>query len=225
MNRITMTRNILICLAASLLSVPLVCAQDLSKYRQFSLGTSLAEVSKQIDQHPSDAATIQQSPAIIQQLEWWPVPLNVLTRPESVQKVVLSFYNRTLYKIVATYDNDATTGLTAADMTAGISASYGPPTKTIGEAGPRSDIAYGAVEAIGQWEDAQYSITLSRESFLNAFRLVVLTKQLGAQAEASAIEAARQEQSDAPQKEIARTKKAADDMEAARQSNLKAFRP
>ena len=123
MNSITMTRNIVICLAASLLSVPLVHAQDLSKYRQFSLGTSLAEVSKQIDQHPQDAAMIQQSPATIQQLEWWPVPLNVLTRPEPVQKVIFSFYNRTLYKIVATYDSDATAGLTAADMIAAISAS------------------------------------------------------------------------------------------------------
>jgi hypothetical protein len=220
-----MMRNIMICAAASLLSVPLVCAQDLSKYRQFSLGTSLTEVSKQIGQHPQDAAMIQQSPAVIQQLEWWPVPLNVLTKPESVQKVILSFYNHTLYKIVATYDNDATTGLTAADMTARISASYGSPTKAVAEAVPDSDAAYGTVEAIGQWEDAQYSVTLSRESFLNAFRLVVLAKQLDAQAEASVIESAKQERADAPQKEIARTQKAAADLEAERQSNLKAFRP
>ena len=217
-------RNIAICLSASLLFVPFVHAQDLSKYRQFSLGTTLADVSKQIDRHPQDATMIQQSPETIQQLEWWPVALNVLTKPESVQKVTLSFYNRVLYKIVATYDSDATIGLTAADMTAGISASYGPPAKEAAGT-PHPDVPYGAEEAIGQWGDAQYSVTLSRESFLNAFQLVVLTKQLDAQAEASVIEAAKQEQSDAPQKEIARNKKAADDLEAARQSNLKSFRP
>jgi hypothetical protein len=84
---------------------------------------------------------------------------------------------------------------------------------------------YGETEAIARWVDAQYSVTLSRASFLNAFRLVVLTKQLKSQAEASVVEAAKQERSDAPQKEIARTKKAADDLETERQANLKVFRP
>jgi hypothetical protein len=220
-----MIRNLAACLAASLLSVPLLYAQDLSKYRQFSLGTSLAEISRQTDQRPQDAVMIQQSPAAIQQLEWWPVPLNVLTKPESVQKVIFSFYNRTLYKIVATYDNDATTGLTPTDMIAGISASYGPVTKPVAETGSHSDAAYAVVEPLARWEDSQYSFTLSRESFLNDFRLVMVAKQLDAQAEASVIEAAKQERSDAPQEEIARTKKAADELEAERQSNLKAFRP
>ena len=68
-------------------------------------------------------------------------------------------------------------------------------------------------------------MSLSRESFLNTFQLVVLTKQLNAQAEASVIEAAKQERADAPQNEIARGKKAADDLETERQANLKAFRP
>ena len=91
---------------------PLLSAQDLSKYRQFSLGTSLAEVSKQVSQRVDEATSIQQSPATIQEMEWWPVALNFLAKPEPVQKVVFTFYNRTLYKIVATYDNDATAGLT-----------------------------------------------------------------------------------------------------------------
>ena len=55
-----------------------------------------------------------------------------LQEPEPVQKVIFSFYNRKLYKIVATYDNDATAGLTAADMIDVISASYGPATKSVG---------------------------------------------------------------------------------------------
>jgi hypothetical protein len=219
-----MIRNIVPYLGVMLLSVPLH-AQDLSKYRQFSLGAGLAEVSKQIDHRAGDAAVIQQNPATIQQMEWWPVAINVLTKSEPVEKVIFSFYNGALYKIVALYDNDATAGLTNSDMVRAISASYGAVTTTASETGPHSELAYGVVKKVAQWEDAKYSVTLSRESFLNTFQLVVLTKQLNAQAEASIVEAAARERTDAPQKAIALDRKAADDLEIQRQTNLKAFRP
>jgi hypothetical protein len=215
-----MTRSILISLGAMLLSVPLLSAQDLSKYRQFTLGTSLVAVSKQIDQQSAEASVVQQSPATIQQMEWWPVALNFLAKPEPVQKVIFSFYNQTLYKIAATYDSDSTAGLTDSDMIGKISATYGAAAVRA-----PSNATYGADATIAQWEDARYLVTLSREPFLNAFRLVVLTKQMNAQADASVAEAAAQARVDAPQKEIDRGKKAADDLEILRQTNLKAFRP
>jgi hypothetical protein len=217
-----MTRSILICLGAMFLSAPLLSAQDLSKYRQFSLGTSLAEVSRQVDQRADKANVIQQGPATLQQMEWWPVAVNFLSKPEPVQKVIFTFYNRTLYKIVATYDSDATAGLTNADMIGAISASYGPATQTASAIRTTSSTPY---EAIAQWEDAKYSVSLSRESFFNAFTLVVVTTQMNAQADASIAEAAAQARADAPQKEIDRGKKAAEEMETQRQANLKAFRP
>jgi len=127
---------------------------------------------------------------------------------------------------VATYDKDATVGLTAEDMIEAISARFGTATKPVADTSFQSDVAYGVVEApIAQWEDAQYSVTLSRGSFLNTFQLVMFTKQLTAQAEASVIEAANQEREEALQNEIARVKKVADDLETARQNNLKAFKP
>ena len=220
-----MVRNMGI-LGVILLSVPLIYGQDLSKFQTFSLGASRADVSKQIDRRPADANVLDQSPATMQELTWRPVQLNVLTGSESVQKVIFSFYNRKLYKIVATYDKDATVGLTAEDMIEAISARFGTATKPVADTSSQSDVAYGVVEApIAQWEDAQYSVTLSRGSFLNTFQLVMFTKQLTAQAEASVIEAANQEREEALQKEIARVKKVADDLETARQDNLKAFKP
>jgi hypothetical protein len=219
-------RHISICVALMLLSGPLIHAQDLSKYRQFSLGASLAEVSKQIEQRPDNASMIQQRPATIQQMEWWPVPLSLFAKSEPVQKVTLSFYNRTLYKMEVTYDSDATAGLTAADMIGAISASYGTATKVTDDVAPHSGATYGAAEpAVAQWEDGRYSVTLSRDSFLSTFQLIVVSRQLNVQAEASVVEAAKQEREDAPQNEIARGKKAADDLETERQTNLKAFRP
>jgi hypothetical protein len=99
-------------------------------------------------------------------------------------------------------------------------------TKPVADTSFQSDVVDGVVEAlIAQWEDAQGSVTLSRGSFLNIFQLVMFTKQVTAQAEASVIEAANQEREEALQNEIARVKKVADDLETAQQNNLKAFKP
>ncbi len=220
--KMKMMRNVTLTFGAMLFSASLVSAQDLSKYRQFSLGASLTDVSKQIDQRPAQATTIQQDPAAIQQMEWWPVALNFLTKREPVQKVIFTFYNRALYKIVAIYDNEATAGLTDADMIRAISANYGPEIKA---AASTEDMSHDAKKLVGQWEDEKYSVSLSRDSFLNAFQLVVLAKQTSERADASLADAAAQERADAPQKEIDRGKKAADDLETVRQANLKAFRP
>ncbi len=180
-----MIRNIVICLGVMLLSVPLLYAQDLSKYRQFSLGASLAEVSKQIDQRAGDAAVIQQSPATIQQMEWWPVALNVLTKSEPVQKVIFSFYNGTLYKIVATYDNDATAGLTDPDMVRAISASYGAvTTKAAPETSPHANVSLWCCRkgrSMGRHEILRDALT---RIIFERFSTGCARKQLNTQAEA-----------------------------------------
>ncbi len=54
------------------LSAPLIHAQDLSRYREFQFGTDLLSVTKQTGMRPSEARTIHQRPALIQELEWRP---------------------------------------------------------------------------------------------------------------------------------------------------------
>jgi len=68
-----MIRKLAISLALVLLMTPLISAQDLSRYRKFALGTSLAALSKQIGQDPHQATVIHQNPAVIQELKYWPV--------------------------------------------------------------------------------------------------------------------------------------------------------
>ena len=202
-------RNILICVATILLCSSLAYGQDLSKYRNFSLGTSLIAISRQVNERPAEANVIHQSPALIQELTWWPMPSYQSSAPvDPVQQILFSFYNGALYKMVVTYDSSTTAGLTAEDMVRAISAKYG-----------------AATIPIAQWENLQYSVILSRTSFLNSFQLVICTKQLNDQAEADSAAAAKQAREDAPQLEIARVKKAADDLDTARQNNLKSFRP
>lgn len=222
-----MIRNIVICLAASLLFVPFAYGQDLSKYRNFSLGTSLIELSKQVNEKPADASVIHQRPALIQELRWWPVQSYQSPAPsEPVQDVLFSFYNGELYRIVASYGNAATQGLTAADMVEAISAKYGVPTRPAAGAKTPAIVAYNSTgDTIAFWEDPQYLLTLSRFPLSATFQLVLSSKQLNGQADVAIAGALKQERDDAPQREIARVKKETDDLETMRQANLKAFRP
>ncbi|HEY6444177.1 MAG TPA: hypothetical protein VIY66_12645, partial [Candidatus Acidoferrales bacterium] len=141
-------RNIVICVAAILLSVPLACAQDLSRYRNFSLGTSLIAVSKQVNEKPADASVVHQSPVLVQELTWWPMPSYQSSTPvDPVQQILFSFYNGALYKMVVTYDSSATEGLTAEDMIRAISAKYGAASMPLVAApASQANATYGATQ-------------------------------------------------------------------------------
>ena len=63
-------RTIAISVLGVAISTSLLCAQDLSKYREFNLATNLPVVAKQLQVKPSVAKTIHQRPAVIQELDW-----------------------------------------------------------------------------------------------------------------------------------------------------------
>src|SRR5260370_30973700 len=93
-------RSVVVSLAMILLSAPVIHGQDLSKYRNFSFGTSLASVSKQIDRQPIQAEVIHQQPALIQELTWYPPQPFGASRPaEPVDKILFSFCTGALYRM------------------------------------------------------------------------------------------------------------------------------
>ncbi|HEX2339879.1 MAG TPA: hypothetical protein VHI98_05305 [Vicinamibacterales bacterium] len=55
-----------LCIAAILLLPPVTSAQDLSKYREYQLGMSLAAVATQAGMSPSDARVLHQRPMLIE---------------------------------------------------------------------------------------------------------------------------------------------------------------
>src|ERR1700736_3476846 len=130
-----MTRVAIFCLGVLLLGTPMLWAQELANYRNFSLGTNLAAVLKHTDQKLADVKLIHERPALIQELTWWPPSLpGTSFRSDTVEQILFSFDNGELYKISVTYDRGSTEGLTAADMMKAISAKYGPPTNVAPEA-------------------------------------------------------------------------------------------
>jgi hypothetical protein len=219
--------KLVISLALILFSTSAVSAQDLSKYRTFSLGTHLAELAKQVEVTPDDIAVIHQSPVLIQELTWWPVPSDQSSAPvDPVQTIVFSFYDGELYKIAVTYSGSATQGLTAEDLVGAISAQYGAAALPITPINPSTNGSYSnKQEAIAFWEDSRDSVALSRSPLSGSFQLVLFSKQLNSQADAAIADSMKQESDTAPQRKVALVKKEADAREALRQANLKAFRP
>ena len=65
-------RSSILCLVILLLVAPLLRAQDLSKYRHFTLGMNLTNLLERTEQKLTDVKTIHGRPAFIQELTWWP---------------------------------------------------------------------------------------------------------------------------------------------------------
>ena len=209
-----------------MLSTPQVHAQDLSKYRNFSFGMTVADLSKQIDQQPANAAVLHERPALIQELTWWPPqPYGTLRPAEPVEQILFSFYNGALYRMLVTYDNSATKGLTDEDMIRVVSTKYGVATKPVAVVNFPMNPSYKANEkVIARWEDSQYSLNLFR-SYGDTFAIVMFTRQMDAQAGNSIAASVKLEQEEAPQKQAARVKKDADELDLERQKNIKTLRP
>jgi len=220
-------RSSILCFIALFLTAPLLRAQDLSKYRHFTLGMSLTRVLERTDQKMADVKPIHGRPAVVQELNWWPpnVPGNSF-QSDSVEQILFSFYNGELYKISVTYDQNSTEGLTAEDMVKSISAKYGPPTYVALAIDSATNDRYDVTQKpVASWADAQYSFNLVRSSFSDHLGLIIYSKRVNTEAELAIVEAVKLDAQEGPQREAERQKKQTDDLEAARQKNRKSFHP
>ena len=206
-----------------------VWATDLSKYRNFQLGTDLPTIARQMGVSPVQAKAIHRRPALIQELEWRPQSLGSASRTESAQDVVFRFYEGELFRIAINYDRYETEGLTADDFIEAISVTYGIAEKPVALANA-GQAGYGdREEIVARWQDSQFCFDLIRSSYGPGFRLIGILKRLEAPAQAAILEAARLDDKEAPQREADRmarqdlTERA--NLEKARLLNKPRFRP
>src|SRR5216684_2790186 len=171
-------RSSILCFVVLLLSTPLLRAQDLSKYRHFTLGMSVTRVLERTDQKMADVKVIHGRPALVQELNWWPPNLpGTSFQSDTVEQILFSFYNGGLYKISVTYDQTSTEGLTAGDMVKSISEKYGPATNVVPQTDSAVNDSYDAKQkAVASWEDAQYSFNLVRSFFTDRLGLIIYSK-------------------------------------------------
>jgi hypothetical protein len=200
-------------------------AQGPAQYRNFALGSDLASVSTLAGVAASEAKTIHQRPAVLQDLEWRPSRWTLGSTAAStdpVEQIVFSFYNDQLFRVVVDYGRSRTEGMTDADLIEAISALYGTPVNQIP----------GAVRVASRIETESGSpaaVLYRTSSYYNAFRLIVNDSPLEDLARKAQTEAMRLDQQEAPSREIARQLKARDDgraaSEKARIENKEGFRP
>ena len=215
------------------LSAPWIHGQDLSRYREFQFGTDLLSVTKQTGMKPSEAKTIHQRPALIQELEWQPQHFlgGSSLQTDPVEGVLFSFYNGELFRMVVNYDRYKTEGLTDKDMIEAISEKYGTATRPRGKtiSFSSSQVYNDSEKVIASWEDAQSSFNLFRSSYQPTFGMVAFSKRLDALARAAVAEAIRLDEQEAPEREAERQRKQEEEnrtaQEKSRLANKATFRP
>ena len=216
--------------ACIVLAVSTVSSAELSRYREFELGASVATVTA-VTQHAARVTTVHSRPALLQQLEWRPRYMPGPPQPDrdSIGEVVFSFVDDQLFQMSIAYAQDRTSGLTNEDMVASLTAVYGAPSSL----SPRtrttsSAVALDAPMVIAEWRHADTKVVLQRKEYSESFFLVITSLPLDIIARKAQATAVAMDQREAPAREAALLKKRADDEKAAaestRSTNKKAFR-
>ena len=212
-------------------SPALVNAQDFSRYREFQFGMDLPTIAKLAGLEAPEAKVIHQRPAMLQELNWRPLPsFSSSTQADSIRGVLFSFYNGQLFRMVVNYDRYKTEGLTTEDVVEAISARYGTATRPAADITfPSSEVYDDSEMVIARWEDAQFSFNLFRSSYQPTFGMIAFSKPLDTLARTAVAEAIRLDEQEAPQRESARQKdqdaKDRAGQEKARLANKPNFRP
>ncbi|MGJ5818106.1 hypothetical protein [Paludibaculum fermentans] len=183
------------------LLMPLASAGDLSRFRNFQLGSDVSTVLKQTGANPVDVKVVHRRPALVQLLEWRPQSLSSATQPEPAQDISFTFYNGELFRIFVNYDRYETEGLTASDMVETFGVKFGEALKPSTVPKPVAATYGDQEEPLARWEDADYRFELSRSSFGPTYKLLGILKRLEAPARTAALEALRLDDKEAPQRE------------------------
>jgi hypothetical protein len=209
-----------------LLFSPLLCGADLSAYRGFQFGMSLNEAVKHSGMDMSEVTTIHQRPARIQGLAWNPERFSGASGvTDPVQQVLFSFYNGQLFRMVVTYDNQKTDGLTAEDMIEVISLRYGAATRPAIQTVLPSDSFSEGVTVIARWENAEYSFGLAQSPYGSSFELIAFSKHLNALAEAAMATGIQMDVQEAPERQKVEEQNAQSKSDKTRLVNKGHFRP
>ena len=210
-------------------AAPISSAIDLSKYRLFEFGASLVNVARHAG-ISAEPRVIHQRPEVIQELMWLPDSAATSNGAgDSVRKVIFTFYNDQLSRIVVSYDRERTQGLTPEDVVEAVSSMYGTATTPI--LGTSSQVFAPSTQDkfVARWEDPQYSVTLFRSSYLSTFGLVLVSKRLDGLAAVASAEATLQDDREAPEREVERLRNLTPEnrlsQDASRRVNKATFKP
>src|SRR5678816_2220164 len=203
--------------ACIVLAVSTVSSAELSRYREFELGASVATVTA-VTQNAARVMIVHSRPALLQQLEWRPRYMAGAPQADrdSIGEVVFSFVDDQLFQISIAYAQDRTSGLTDEDMVGSLTAVYGAPSSPSPRTRTTSSlVALDAPVVIAEWRHAETTVVLQRKEYSDSFFLVITSLPLDTIARKAQATAVAMDQREAPAREAALLKKRADDEKVA----------
>jgi hypothetical protein len=224
-------RGFVLAVAALILSGDVASAQDFSRYREYALGGTLESVVATSGARATDAKTIHERPAKIQELEWRaPYVRSGSELADPVGEIAFMFLDDALYQVVVSYDRDRTDGLTNNDIVATLTTAYGEPVlRSARVQATRPAAAHPDTIVVAQWETAAASLTLVRGTYAPEFQLILISKPMSIRARNATREAIKLDAAEAPRRESDQRKKESADASATREktraTNKAAFRP
>lgn len=217
--------------ACIVLAVSTVSSAELSRYREFELGASVATVTA-VTQNAARVRIVHSRPALLQQLEWRPRYMAGAPQADrdSIGEVVFSFVDDQLFQMSIAYAQDRTSGLTDQDMVGSLTAVYGAPSSPAPRTRTSSSLlALDVPVVIAEWRHAETTVVLQRREYSESFFLVITSLPLDIIARKAQATAVAMDQSEAPAREAALLKKRAADeklaAETTRSANKKVFQP
>ena len=213
-----------------MLAVWTASASELSRYREFELGSSVATVTAVTLSAERDLKTVHSRPALLQEMTWQP---RYMTGPpvadrNSIGEIVFSFVDDRLFKMTVVYERARTTGLTNADMIAALTELYGAPTGPAAQPRAAADAVDAAVRDC-RVAAGGHAHGLRRGRYNESFSLVITSVSLDAVARKAQASALVIDLREAPAREAALLKKRADQQrqaeEVTRTANKKVFTP
>ena len=213
------------------LAVSTVSADDLSRYREFTLGSSVAAVTAVTRIAERDLKTVHSRPALVQEVTWQPRYMTGLAAPDlaSINEMVFGFVDDQLFQMTVSYERSRTSGLTNADMIAALTERYGTPVAAPSVKARATSEALDTAAVIAEWREKDAHIALRRSRYNGSFSLVVTSLSLDAVARKARASAMAMDIREAPEREAALVKKRAEEQrhaeEQARTTNKELFRP
>lgn len=165
--------RIVLVFGCGVLSVTGLSAADLSGYRGFRLGMTLQAFGELAKVDVSHVQVVHRKPALLQQTNWYPELSSEPAQPDPVRSGVFSFYDGALYRVLISYDDSKTEGLTAEDLTNSLAAIYGAAAHPNAVITVTAEGIEESATVLAQWEDADSLLRLIRIAYRGRVALLL----------------------------------------------------
>lgn len=180
-------RVIVVALCVAVSSASLLTAQTRLRYRTYEMGDDRRTIARQVGVPSPPDLVLPRSLGEVEELTWRAQYVRRGTSSgDPVARLVFSFYEDQLFRIVIDYAADRTAGMTEGDLVAAVSKVYGPPAKRA-QLADRVDSDRQRADdiVIAEWTESAYRVSLRTVPGQSTFRLILSSSRLEALARAA----------------------------------------